>query len=171
MLVVRAMFTPLATMLPAAFTRLIADAFCSALPARLMLEFVVAVRLEPSTAMFCAAAEPKLSAPWMLFVTWSEETLLLFFDFDCEATNVAAVLVVELLDELLLWFQEELCAVFVLLLLALFEAEAFCEALLSLDDFEVCAIVDEDLFALEFADFESFAAWLAFELELLADAD
>lgn len=153
MLVVRAMLTPLATMLPAAFTRLIADAFCCALPARSMLEFVVAVRLEPSTAIFCAAAEPKLSAPWMFLVTWSEETLLLFFDFDCEATRVAAVLVVELVDLLLLKFEEELRALFVLLLLALVEAEALCEALLSVDDFDAFAVFEEDLFALEFADF------------------
>lgn len=72
MLVVRAMLTPFATMLPAALTRLIAEAFCSAVPDRSILELLVAVRLEPSTAMFCAVAEPILSAPWMLSVTWSE---------------------------------------------------------------------------------------------------
>jgi hypothetical protein len=69
MLVVRAMLTPLATMLPAALTRLIAVAFCSAVPDRSMLEVLVAVRVEPSTAMFCAAAESKLTAPCMSLVT------------------------------------------------------------------------------------------------------
>lgn len=70
--VVRAMLTPFATMLPAALTRLIAVAFCSALPARLTTELLVTVRVEPSTAMFSAEAEPMLNAPWMFLVTWSE---------------------------------------------------------------------------------------------------
>ncbi len=69
MLVVRAMLTPLATMLPAALTRLIAATFCWAEPDRSMLEVVVEETEEPSTAMFCAAAESKLTAPSMLSVT------------------------------------------------------------------------------------------------------
>lgn len=37
-MVVRAMLTPFATMLPAALTRLMAEAFCWAVPDRSMLE-------------------------------------------------------------------------------------------------------------------------------------
>lgn len=80
MLVVRAMLTPLATMLPAALTRLIAVAFCWALPDRSMLEELVAVRVEPSTAMFCAVAESKLTAPSMLLTTLLLLTLLLLLE-------------------------------------------------------------------------------------------
>jgi len=60
---VRAMLTPLATMLPAALTRLIAEAFCRAEPDRSTLEVLVAITVEPSTAMFCAEAASKLTAP------------------------------------------------------------------------------------------------------------
>jgi len=80
MLVVRAMLTPLATMLPAALTRLIAVAFCWALPDRSMLEELLALRVEPSTAMFCAVAESKLTAPSMLLTTLLLLTLLLLLE-------------------------------------------------------------------------------------------
>ena len=88
-----------------------------------------------------------------------------------DATSVAAVLVEVLWVELSLWFQDELWALFVALLLALLEAEAFCEALLLLEDFASCAAFADDEFEVAFADFDAFAVELTFELELLAAAD
>jgi hypothetical protein len=169
--VVRAMFTPFATMLPAALTRLIAVAFCWAVPARVMLELLVALSVEPSTAIFCAAAEPMLSAPWILSVTWSERTSWLLLECESVVARVTAVLVVVLWDELMLWFEDELCAVFVLLLLALLEAEAFCEALLSVDDFADCAALEAVVFMVELAFLVLLEDELTFDAELLAAAD
>jgi hypothetical protein len=102
MLVVRAMLTPLATMLPAALTRLIAATFCCAEPDRSMLEVLVAVRVEPSTAMFCPVAEPMLTAPSTLLMTWSFLTALLLLELESVVASVIAVLVVVLCDELVL---------------------------------------------------------------------
>jgi hypothetical protein len=96
MLVVCAMLTPFATMLPAALTRLIAATFCCALPDRSMLEVLLAVRVEPSTAIFCAEAESKLTAPCMLFTTWLLLTALLSLVLESVTARVIAVLVVAL---------------------------------------------------------------------------
>lgn len=84
---------------------------------------------------------------------------------------MAAVLVVVLWLELMLWFEDALCAVFVLLLLALFEAEALCEALLSLDDFACCAALDAVVFVVALLFFALLEDELAFEAELFAAAD
>ncbi len=171
MFVVRAMLTPLATMLPAALTRLIAATFCCAEPDRSMLEVLVAVTEEPSTAMFCPAAEPKLTAPSMLLTTWSFLTALLLLELVSVVASVIAVLVEVLCDELELWFQDELCAVFVLLLLALLEADAFCDALLLLDDFADCAALADDELEVALAFLALLAVEATFELELSAAAD
>lgn len=69
MLVVRAMLTPLATRLPAALTRLIADAFCSAAPASMTLDDLLVLIADPSTAMLSAAAEAIAVAPSTVFTT------------------------------------------------------------------------------------------------------
>lgn len=114
MLVVRAMLTPLATMLPAAFTRLIAVAFCWALPDRSMLDVLLALRVEPSTAMFCALAESKLTAPSTLLTTLLFLTELLLLELESVFASVIAVLVALFSAELVLWFDDELWAEFVL---------------------------------------------------------
>lgn len=58
-----------------------------------------------------------------------------------------------------------------LLLLALFEAEAFCEALLLLDDFDHCEAWADDELEVEFAFLALLDAELTFDAELLAAAD
>lgn len=171
MLVVCAMLTPLATMLPAALTRLIAVAFCSAVPDRLMLEELLAVRVEPSTAIFCAAAESKLSAPSTLFVTLLFFTALLLLELESVVARVIAVLVALLSDELVLWFNEALVAELVLWLLELFEADALMEALLVVAELAFCAALAEVASVDAFFDFEAFEAELTFELVLSLDAD
>ena len=67
MLVVRAMLTPFATRLSAAFTRLIAAAFCWAAPARLRVEDSDVLIDDPSVAMLSAAAEAMVVAPSTVF--------------------------------------------------------------------------------------------------------
>jgi len=171
MLVVRAMLTPLATMLPAALTRLIAATFCWAEPDRSMLEVLVAVTLEPSTAMFCAAAEPMLTAPSTLLTTWSFLTALLLLELESVVASVMAVLVVVLCDELVLWFEDEFFAELLLLLLALLEAEALCEALLLLDELASCAALEDVELVVALAFLAVLAVDATFELELLAEAD
>ena len=69
MLVVRAMLTPFATRLSAALTRLIADAFCWAAPARLRVDDSVVLIDDPSVAMLSAAAEAIVVAPSTVFST------------------------------------------------------------------------------------------------------
>src|SRR5665213_1335878 len=102
MLVVRAMLTPLATMLPAALTRLIAATFCCAEPDRSMLEELLALRVEPSTAIFCAAAESKLTAPSTLLTTLLFLTALLLLELESVVASVIAVLLALFSDELVL---------------------------------------------------------------------
>ena len=171
MLVVRAMLTPLATILPAALTRLIAATFCCAEPDRSMLEVLLALRVEPSTAMFCAAAESKLTAPSTFLLTVSDFTSLLFFELESVVASVMAVLVALFSDELVLWFDDELWAEFVLWLLALFDADALFEALLRLEELAFCAAFAEAELSDAFFDLEAFDAELTFEAELSLDAD
>lgn len=97
--------------------------------------------------------------------------MLLLLESDFDATRVAAVLVVVLWLELSLLFQDELWALFVLLLLALLEAEALCEALLSLSDLADCAALDDAEFVVAFAFLALLDDELTFELELSAAAD
>lgn len=102
MLAVRAMFTPFATMLPAALTRLMAEAFCWAVPDRSMLELLVAVRVDPSTAMFWAEAASKLTAPCTVLMMWRFLTAVLLLELDFEVERLAVVLVELLSVELAL---------------------------------------------------------------------
>jgi hypothetical protein len=102
MLAVRAMLTPFATMLPAALTRLMAEAFCWAVPDRLMLELLVAVRVEPSTAMFWAEAASKLTAPCTVLMMWRFLTAVLLLELEFEVERVAVVVVEALSVELVL---------------------------------------------------------------------
>lgn len=171
MLVVRAMLTPFATMLPAALTRLIADAFCCAVPDRSMLDELLAVSVEPSTAMFCAAAESKLTAPSTLFTTLLFLTALLLLELESVAARVIAVLVDLLLTVARLWFDDELLAELLLWLLALFEADALLDALLVVAELAFCAALAEVESVAEFCVMAAFEAELTFELELLLDAD
>jgi hypothetical protein len=94
---------------------------------------------------------------------------LLELEFD--VARVAAVLVVEASVELLVWFQDELCAVFVLLLLALLDASALWDALLLLDDFAHCAAFADVEFEVEFAFLAALEDELTFDAELFAAAD
>jgi hypothetical protein len=171
MLVVCAMLTPLATMLPAALTRLIAAAFCCAEPDRSMLEVLLAVSVEPSTAMFCAAAESKLTAPSMLLTTLLFLTALLLLELESVVARVIAVLVALFSAELVLWFDDELVAELVLWLLELLEADALIEALLRLEELASCAALADVEFVAAFFDLAAFEAELTFELELSLDAD
>lgn len=84
---------------------------------------------------------------------------------------MVAVLVVEASVELLLWFQDELCVLFVLLLLALLDASALWDALLELDDFADCAAFADVEFEVEFAFLALLEVELTFDAELLAAAD
>lgn len=170
-MVVWAMLTPLATMLPAALTRLIAVAFCWAVPDRSMLEELLAVRVEPSTAMFCALAESKLTAPSTLLTTLLFLTALLLLELESVVASVIAVLVALFSAELVLWFDDELVAEFVLWLLELFDADALFDALLRLEELAFCAALAEAEFVVAFFDLEAFEAELTFELELSLDAD
>jgi len=158
-------------MLPAALTRLIAATFCWALPDRSMLEVLLAVRVEPSTAIFCAEAESKLTAPSMLLTTCSLLTALLLLELESVTARVIAVLVVALWAELVLWFDAVLVVELVLWLLALLEAEALCEASLVVAELAFCAACAEVEFVAAFFDAAAFAAELTFELELSLDAD
>lgn len=170
-LVVWAMLTPLATMLPAALTRLIAVAFCWAVPDRSMLEELLAVRVEPSTAMFCALAESKLTAPSTLLMTLLFFTALLLLELESVVARVIAVLVALFSAELVLWFDDELVEELVLWLLELLEADALFDALLRLEELAFCAALAEAEFVVAFFDLEVFEAELTFELELSLDAD
>lgn len=170
-MVVRAMLTPLATMLPAALTRLIAVAFCWALPDRSMLDVLLALRVEPSTAIFCALAESKLTAPSTLLTTLLFLTALLLLELESVVARVIAVLLALFSDELVLWFDEEFEAELVLLLLALFDADALFEALFRLEELAFCAALAEVEFVEAFFDLEAFDAELTFEAELSLDAD
>jgi hypothetical protein len=171
MLVVRAMLTPLATMLPAALTRLIAATFCCAEPARSMLEVVLALTVEPSTAMFCAAAESKLTAPSTLLTTLLFLTALLLLELESVVASVIARLFALFSAELVLWFDDELLAELVLWLLALFDADALFEALFRLEELAFCAALAEAELVVAFFDLAAFDAELTFEAELSLDAD
>jgi hypothetical protein len=50
-------------MLPTAFTMFTPDALASAEPARLSESVLLVVIVDPSTAMFCAEAEPMVVGP------------------------------------------------------------------------------------------------------------
>lgn len=112
MLLVRAMLTPLATRLPAAFTRLIADAFCSAAPASVTLEDRVVLMAEWSDAMLFADAESMDVAPSTVSTTWLFFTLLLEKALLACMLRLATVDVDELFTALLLRFSEKLLAEF-----------------------------------------------------------
>ncbi len=90
------MLTPFETRLPAALTRLMADAFCSAAPLRLTLDEFEAVTVDPSTAMFCAAAEARLVAPSTVLITWLDWVSSLYVELDFCRLMAAAVLVAKL---------------------------------------------------------------------------
>lgn len=123
-MVVRATFTPFDTMLPAALTRLIAEAFCSADPARMTLSFLVAVSVDPSTTTFSPAADAIFTAPWVELIVWLVSTSWLELAFEAvvarDSTSLAALLVVESTLCIVAEFRAE----FELLLLALFDADA-----------------------------------------------
>ena len=171
MLVVWAMLTPLATMLSAALTRLIAIAFCWAVPDRSMLDVLLAVRVEPSTAIFCAAAESKLTAPSTLLTTLLFLTALLLLELESVVARVIAVLFALFSAELVLWFDEELVAESVLWLLELFEADALIEALFRLEELAFWAALAEVESVAAFFDLEAFEAELTFDAELSLDAN
>lgn len=92
-------------------------------------------------------------------------------ELESVVASVVAVLVVVLWDALVLWFEEELRVVLVLLLLALLEADASCEALLLLDDFADCAAFADVEFEVEFAFLALLDDELTFDAELFAAAD
>src|ERR1019366_8977391 len=102
MLVVRAILTPFATMLPAALTRLTAEAFCSAAPARSTLYELVTAIFELSTATFSAAAEAIAVAPCTVSITWLFFTSLLVVVSAICKLMLATVLLEALLDLLML---------------------------------------------------------------------
>jgi hypothetical protein len=116
MLEMRAILTPFATMLPAALTRLMALAFCSALPARATLYMLVLVTWELSTATLLAEADLTLSAPWTVLTTWELSMSLIDSLLDFCRFRLATVLVVELW----VWFSLKLDAELLALLLAWF---------------------------------------------------
>ena len=134
MFVVRAMFTPFDTMLPAALTRLIAVAFCSADPDRETLSVFVAIRLDPSTTTLSPTAEAMLTAPWVEETVWLLSTLWLELASEAVVARVAARVVDEFVAESMLCIDAEFCALLALRLLALFEAEALCAALLVVEE-------------------------------------
>jgi hypothetical protein len=136
-----------------------------------MLEELLALTDEPSTAMFCAAAESKLTAPSTLLTTLLFLTALLLLELESVVASVIAVLLALFSAELVLWFDEELVAEFVLWLLALFDADALFEALLRLAELASCAAFAELELVDAFFDLEAFEAELTFEAELSLDAD
>jgi hypothetical protein len=85
--------------------------------------------------MFFAEAELKLTAPSTLSMTWLLSEELIEFDFEAVVAMLAAVLVEEFSELLLLWVVEEFfadCSAFALELLVL---NACCEALFALCEF------------------------------------
>jgi hypothetical protein len=96
---------------------------------------------------------------------------VLLLELESVVASVIAVLVALFSAELVLWFDDELVAELVLLLLALFEADALCDALLRLEELAFCAALAEVEFVVAFFDLAAFEAELTFELELSLDAD
>jgi hypothetical protein len=80
-------------MLLAALTRLMAEAFCSAAPLRLTLDMFEEVTVDPSTAMFCAAAEASVVAPSTVLITWLDFVSSLYVESAFCRLMLAAVLV------------------------------------------------------------------------------
>jgi hypothetical protein len=136
-----------------------------------MLEELLAFTDEPSTAIFCAAAESKLTAPSTLLTTLLFLTALLLLELESVVASVIAVLVDLFSAELVLWFDDALLAELVLWLLVLLEADALCDALFKEDELAFCAALAALEFVLALFDLEAFEAELTFELELSLDAD
>jgi hypothetical protein len=116
-------------------------------------------------------AESKLTAPSTLLTTLLFLTALLFLELESVVARVIAKLLALFSDELVLWFDEEFEAELVLLLLALFDADALFEALFRLEELAFCAALADVEFVEAFFDLEAFDAELTFEAELSLDAD
>jgi hypothetical protein len=110
-------------------------------------------------------------APCTVVTTLLLLTLLLYLELDFCRLSVAARLVEELLLLLLLLLEAAYFAELEALLLDALSEAALCEALLLLADFAACEALAELELEAELADFEAFAARLAFEAESLADVE
>ncbi len=164
-LAVRAMLTPFATILPAALTRLIARAFCSAAPERLTMEDSLSVTFDPSRAMFCAEAELKLVGPFTVSMTWLlRSSLLELLSAFCVLMFDTALLLILLL-RVAFALVAKLFVAFAELLLELLLESADCEAELLPVERADCDAFAAVAFEAAFADREASEPRLSFELE------
>jgi hypothetical protein len=127
--------------------------------------------VDPSTAMFFAAAEVKLTAPCTLWMTWLLLAELSEFDLVSLDARLADVEDALVSVSLLLWVVEELWAVFVALALAELEDSEFCEALFSDSDDARCELLEAAVFRLAFSDAAAFADELLFDEAFSVSAD
>ena len=164
-LVVRAMLTPLETILPAALTRLIARAFCSAAPDKLTMEDSLSVTFDPSSAMFCAEAELKLVGPFTVSMTWLLRSNLLELLSVFSTLRFATALLLMLLFLVTFALVAKLLVAFAELLLELFLESADCEAELLPVDHADCDAFAAVALEAAFADRDASELRLSFELE------
>jgi hypothetical protein len=127
--------------------------------------------VDPSTAMFFAAAPVKATAPCTLWMTWLLLEEVSEFDLVSLVARLAVVEVALVSVSLLLWVVEEFladCCVFALVLL---ELDARCEASFALCELALWAALLAAELVVELADLAAFEDELTFDAELSVEAD